>query len=63
MESANRNNWARQRKLISEDWDLNSEFGNMEVSDDLQENGFGRMLDVKGSWSGLGEHEKRIQKI
>ena len=39
------------------------EFGNMEVSDDLQENGFGRMLDVKGSWSGLGEHEKRNQKI
>lgn len=43
--------------------DLNSEFGNMEDSDDLQENGFGRMLEVEGGWSGLGEHEKRNQKI
>ena len=63
MESAKRNNWASQRKLISEDWDLNSEFGNMEDSDDLQENGFGRILEVKGGWSVLGEHEKRNQKV
>ena len=34
----------------------------MEDSDDLQENGFGRILEVKGGWSVLGEHEKRNQK-
>ena len=35
----------------------------MEDSVDLQENGFGRILEVKGGWSVLGEHEKRNQKV
>lgn len=38
-------------------------FGNMEDSGDLQENGFGRVLEMKDDWNGLGEHENRSQKI
>lgn len=35
----------------------------MEDSDDLQENGFGRMLEVKGGWSGLENMKRGTRKF
>ena len=57
-----RNDWARQRQLISEDWDLNDESGNMEDIGDLEENSFGGMVEMKGNWNKLEEHEERNQR-